>query len=376
MIFSILISSCEDEKEEPAIAPNLDYEIILYQYQNDVEIKAEFETGLQWCFSYLGAQLEKGSWAKGTSWLDTQRIQIDVEEFGFDQTALQSLKELISIYKQSEEYSVTGGIDAGRFVVSIFNNSNHYYKIVGMPSVLNNFVSDYTFLQKKAAIIESAVAFGERIINIPQEDGNIHSLGYLAEEIIGSLSDSSHVVKENEVMDIMPNGQLRFGIYNANKELITGADTTLSIAGKPAKCLWCHEVNIQTAIAALTAIPGYYSPPQFDSVINQNRTILEAYRASLNTEIDFNDISQHAELEKLYIRFMEPSTKRLSGEWSITEQEVKSRLSNLSTHINHEFPELGNLYHRTEVETYSPYQVIRSTSSARETVLNEPNLLL
>lgn len=374
---SVLINACNgDDIDDPklTIEPTAD-QIVLHQYQNDTETRAEFETGLQWCFSYLGAQLEKGSWARGTRWIAANKILINLSELGFNQTAQTALKQLIIIYKQSEEYQVTGGIDAGRFVVSIFNNSNHYYKIVGMPNRLNTFTSDYTLLQKRAAIIESAVAFGERIIHLPQENGNIHSLGYLAEEITGSLIDSSHKVKESEVMDIMENGQLRFGIYDENENLVGGADASLSIAGKPAKCLWCHEVNIQTGIAALTAIPGYYSPTQFDSVIIQNRRTLEAYRASLTPEINFNDISQHSELEKLYIRFMEPSVKRLAAEWGITEQEVSSTLSNLQTHQHDEFPELGDLYFRAEVAKYSPYTVIPSTTNVRETTLNEPNLL-
>ena len=231
------------------------------------------------------------------------------------------------------------------------------------------------FLQKKAAIVESAVAFGERRISLPNPNNNINSIGYLAEELTGSLADSTHIVKEFEVMDIMENGQLRFGIYNTNNQLINGADPNLSSAGKPAKCLWCHEVNIQKGFAAQTAINGYFSPNQFDSIIIENQLILNEYRSILNTEIDFLDNLQHIELEKLYIRFMEPSAKRLAAEWNMTEGEVSLKLSGFTTHTNNEFNSLGDLYNRFEIENYAPYQVIPSTTSARETVNYEPNLL-
>jgi len=309
------------------------------------------------------------------NWISNEKIQIDFKEFGFNENALNQLEQLIVKYKISEEFEARGDIDAGRFVVSIFNNSNHYYKIVGMPITLENYKSSYNFLQKRAAIIESGVAFGERIINMPSEDQNINTLSYLAEELTGSLLDSSHIVKENEVMDIMENGQLRFGIYNKNQELIGGADSSLSIAGKPSKCLWCHETNLQKGIAALTVVPAYFSPKQFDSIIELNRSVLDNYRASLTPEIDFDNNAQHTELEKLYIRFLEPSAKRLAREWDMLEEEVKLKLIAYKTHRHDEFPEFGELYYRHEIEKYTPYQVLPSTSSARETIDNEPNLL-
>ncbi|MGB0886685.1 MAG: hypothetical protein ACPGSL_01070 [Vicingaceae bacterium] len=362
-------------KNEPVDELDDKYKIVLNMYQNDSETKAEFETGLKWCFSFLGAQLKNGSWEKSTKWIDNQRIEIDTKELGFNNSALKQLSILITIYKNSEEYRVTKGIDAGRFVVSTFNNPNHYYKIVNMPKQLQAFETKYDFLQKKAAIVESAVAFGERRISLPNPNNNINSIGYLAEELTGSLADSTHIVKEFEVMDIMENGQLRFGIYNTNNQLINGADPNLSSAGKPAKCLWCHEVNIQKGFAAQTAINGYFSPNQFDSIIIENQLILNEYRSILNTEIDFLDNLQHIELEKLYIRFMEPSAKRLAAEWNMTEGEVSLKLSGFTTHTNNEFNSLGDLYNRFEIENYAPYQVIPSTTSARETVNYEPNLL-
>ena len=343
MMFLLIAESCrEDTAEVINHNEGSSSKIVLHWYQNDSETKADFEIGLQWCFSYLGAQLEKGSWSRGTQWISDKKIQIDFKEIGFNENAVKQFELLIRQFNLSEEFEVTGGIDAGRFVMSIFNNANHYYKIVNMPTNLNEFKSNYSFLEKRAAIIESVVAFSERIISLPSENQDINSLGYLAEELTGSLLDSTHVVKENEVMNVMENGQLRFGIYNKNWELITGADSTLSIGGKPAKCLWCHEIIIQPGLVAQTAVPGYYSPNQFDSIITLNRSTLASYRASLTPEIDFNDNSQHTELEKIYLRYLEPSAKRLAAEWSMSESEVKLKLKAYQTHEHHEFSELVN----------------------------------
>lgn len=378
VVLALFLQACENESLETLFPEptTSTHTIDLHWYQNDTESKAEFETGLQWCFSFLGAQLEKGMWTAGTQWVDEEKLSVHLDQLGFNNHALLQFEQLIAQYKQSEEYEKTGGIDAGRFVVSIINNSNHYYKIVDMPETLNEFQAKYRFQQKRAAILESAVAFKERLIHLPEQAQDISSLGYWSQELLGSLKDSSHQVEENEVMDVMPNGQLRFGIYNKNGALIGGGDPKLSVAGKPVKCLWCHEVNIQRAFTAITAIPGYYSPQQFDSIVAENRTQLDYHRASLNPIIDFTDKDQHPEFEKIYIRFMEPSAKRLAKEWGLSVAQVESNLQGIATHRHDEFPEMGDLYFRKDIASFAPYQVLQDVKEARETETDEPNFLL
>ena len=374
----LLLDSCTHEPLEnhsSKLAALTEEELTLNFYQNDNETKDNFETGLKWCFSFLGAQLQEGSWQASTDWLNDKQLKIDFSKLGFNEQALKNIKLLIQLIKQTEEFEITRGIDGGRFVVSVFNNSNHYYKIVGIPTSYPAFASNYQFLKKRAAIVESAVALGERIIQLPSNNDNFKDLGYSAEELSAPISDSNFIVEEREVMDVMPNGQLRFGIYNKNNELVGGADPAISNAGKPAKCLWCHEVNIQSGFVALTKIPGYYSPKEFDSIVSVNSKTLNNHRQGLSNEIDFAKQSQHVELEKLYIRFMEPSLNRLASEWNISESDVQAKLTGLTTHIYPEFPELGELYFRQEVQQFTPFKVLPTTSESRETVGDEPNLL-
>lgn len=347
----------------------------LYFYQNDSETKIEFETGLKWAFSFLGAELKNGAWKNATTWQSPTLIQLNIGALGFNTNAQEQLKLLIHQFKTSEEYLEKNGIDAGRFVVCILNNSNHYYKIVGMPNALDKYLSDRQFLQKRAAIFESAVALKERLIQLPLSNSSTTRLSYLSEELSGSLKDSSHQVIEREVMDIMANGQLRFGIYDTTGQLLVGSDPNISIGGKPVKCLWCHETNIQPGFAALSSIPGYYSPAQFDSIIGVNKTTLELYRNSLTPENDLINPTNHTKVEKLYLRYMEPSAKRLAAEWGLTAEDVELKLKNIPTHLHPEFPAFGQLYFRNEIEAYSPYATLPSSSSARETNDNEPNLL-
>jgi len=369
--------SCRDDDNGTVPDQTVDQSgsLKLIFYQNDTETKAEFETGLKWAFSFLGAMLEKDSWNAAATWESSTKFQLDVTQLGFNQNAETQLKRLVTQFKASEEYYVKGGVDAGRFVVCILNNPNHYYKIVGMPVHLKEYTSSISFLQKRAAIVESAVAFKERLIQMPLPNSSINRLKYLAEELSGSLRDTSHRVVENEVMDIMANGQLRFGVYDTNGLLVVGSDPVISAAGKPVKCLWCHETNIQPAFAALTSIPGYYSPTQFDSIVGVNQTTLEAYKNNLNLESDLVNNANHTKLEKLYLRYMEPSAKRLAAEWGLTIEDVEQKLSNISTHRHAEFPSFGQLYFRSEIQSFSPYATLPSSSSTRETNDNEPNLL-
>lgn len=369
--------SCRDDDNgtTPNVVVEQESTIKLRFYQNDTETRAEFETGLKWAFSFLGAKLEEGSWSAAVTWESPTTFQLDVNRLGFNKNALLQLELLMAQFRASEEYRVTGGIDAGRFVVSILNNPNHYYKIVGMPTQLNQFTQTASFLDKRAAILESAVAFKQRLIQLPSESSKINQIKYWAEELLGSITDSSHIVVENEVIDIMENGQLRFGIYDTLGRLINGADPNFSAAGKPVKCLWCHETEVQPGFAALTSIPGYYSPSEFDSIVNRNNLDLDFLRSQLSTEINFVDRSNHTEVEKLYFRYMEPSAQRLSLEWNMTQSEVETILVNISTHTHHEFPSFGDLYYRADVEPFSPYATLPSSSSIRETNENEPNLL-
>ena len=70
---------------------------------------------------------------------------------------------------------------------------------------------------------------------------------------------------------------------------------------------------------------------------------------------------------------MEPSAERLSIEWNMTVSNVQSLLSNLSTHIYPEFPFLGSLYDRTEIESFVPFQGLSVSTSVRETSQTEVN---
>ena len=46
---------------------------------------------------------------------------------------------------------------------------------------------------------------------------------------------------EFDLIDLMPNGQLRYAVYGLDGVLLPYSSSDYGLAGKPAKCMWCHE---------------------------------------------------------------------------------------------------------------------------------------
>lgn len=350
------------------------YKINMSWYQSDTETKDEFILGMKWGLSFLGAKLESSAWKSGVNWETEKTFQIQFDKLGFAPSALRAISELNAIIIESEAYKQKGFVDAGRWLVLAAINSEHYYRIVGLPERYGDFIKEIDFDNKRYGVIESAVSNTPRIILLPSEKNWRHQK-YAAQEIEGKLTDGSARIKEFEVMDVMENGQLRFGVYNLNGMRINGANSVFSNAGKPSKCLWCHETNIQAAFGAISDVDGYYTKNQFDSIVRLKNKELDSYRATLKSDLDFTKKPDHAHFEKLYLRFYEPSAKRLSQEWGISEEEVLRKLSGISTHRQEEFSEFGEIYHRSEVEMFAPFKSISTPISVRETDYSESSLI-
>jgi hypothetical protein len=72
---------------------------------------------------------------------------------------------------------------------------------------------------------------------------------------------------------------------------------------------------------------------------------------------------------------MEPSAQRLALEWNMTEEKIKTLLAGLPVHEHAEFPFLGELYNRSEIDHFAPYEVLQVPEDAREPSLYEPDFL-
>lgn len=337
------------------------------------ETQQQVETALKWVFSFLGAELPKGSFAAGTKWNDNI-LTVDANKLGFSGNALTAFEKLFIHIKSSGEYIEKGGIDIGRFVMLVLNSPNHYYAITGADKTITDIRSRVQHHDTKAAIIESSIARAHRTIDMYMDTNGSHT-HFLAYEGTGSLHDGSFEPEEYETIDIMSNGQLRFAIYDKTGRLKTTSDSSMTFAGKTAKCLWCHEINLQPPYMAKTVVKGHHHPDTFRAFIDKARALLTSYRENLSGDIDFKQKQEHTFAELLYISFSEPSAERLALEWNMSPDSVKNKLKGFPTHTHHEFPFLGTLYDRKDVDEHSPYSYLRVPESAREYSAYEPDLI-
>lgn len=338
------------------------------------ETKENAETGLIWAMSFLGAKWPKESYNSALIWIDSTCIHLDLKNAGFSQKALEAFSPLILKLKQSDEYKKRGGIDIGRFIMLTLNASNHYYKISGAANRLNEYTQPYTYSPNKAAIKESAISYGQRIMLLP-EGNNPFIWSFLSKEGSGDIEQNTFLQKESEVFDIMENGQLRFNMFDEKGDRLLAANALFSSAGKPAKCIWCHEINIQFPFFANSSVHGYMPLDSLKLRIPQLQLQLENARKTLNSVVDFNKKQDHVYTEILYISFCEPSAYRLAQEWQTTEEIVLTQLSKFETHTYPEFPILGSLYHRKQADQFAPYRSVTTPDLAREAGGYEPNLI-
>ena len=178
-----------------------------------------------------------------------------------------------------------------------------------------------------------------------------------------------------ETIDIMKNGQLHFAIYNSAGKLVNASPVELGNSGKPAKCMWCHEIVIQPLYIKTDSVKNSIGPHAFQQLVEEQNNILSDYRKTLNSDINFNNRQDHTMMELLYISYMEPSLKKLSKEWHVPEKELKAILNQQTTHQHYEFKFIDSLYYRADIEQHTPCKYISVSNDIREPSVYEPDYI-
>lgn len=339
--------------------------------------RSDVDTGLYWALSFLGAKLPAD--AVVISW-DGTSAALDLDAAGVGEKSKAAWRKLLHVLKSSDEYRKMGGIDAGRFVYLSLCSSYQYYALTGVNLTYPQFRAAHAFAPKQVAIVESAVAKGNRLIEVG-EGKDIRSVAFVAFEGSGALQNRSFQQADIETLDLMENGQLRFGLYDLEGHLKAATTPSLTAAGKPSKCLWCHEINLQPPFKNVTDVPGYFSTNEFKELIAGATRIIAGYRKTLASKVDFTHLQDHTRTEELYLSFAEPTARRLAAEWNMPVGQVEQLLAsrNLKSHAHSERLDddvLGdNLFDRNEVDPLAPYRTIRGPSDMREASSYEPNLL-
>jgi len=301
-------------------------------------------------------------------------VALHLDHAGIDARLLPQWRRLLAALKASEEYRAKGALDIGRIVALTLCSPNHYYALTGAETRYERAYARHSFARERAAIVESSVSRGDRLVEIAE--GPIADIAFVAHEGTGSVKRDTFVPEERELLDVMANGQLRFALYDDDGALKRTADPVLTRAGKPSKCLWCHETSLSRPFDGRTSVPGYVSLAEFEGQVAGRMQELRASRSKLASRIDFTHTQEHTYAELLYITFYEPSAERVAHEWNLPVAQVREALAGLPTHTHHEFAFLGEqLYRRRDVDALTPYGVLEPPTDPREPSAYEPDLL-
>jgi hypothetical protein len=339
--------------------------------------RSKANTGLLWALSFLGAKLPAD--ANSISW-DGNIVTLDLDAAAVPQGSKAAWKKLLRVLETSDEYHRMGAMDMGRFVFLSLCSSRQYYALTGVAPTYAQFRARHSFAPRQVAIVESAVAHGNRLIEVAQ-GGGTNAVAFVAFEGAGSLKDRTFEKADIETLDLMDNGQLRFGLYDLEGHLKDTTTRALTAAGKPSKCLWCHEINVQPPFRNVTDLEGYYSTKEFRDLVAGDMRVIALYRKTLASEVDFTRTQDHSNAEALYMSFAEPTATRLADEWNMPIDQVKQLLAShhLKTHPHSADIDDGilgdELYDRNDVDSLAPYATIRGPSDMREASSYEPNLL-
>ena len=199
------------------------------------------------------------------------------------------------------------------------------------------------------AVTLSLLVEGERLVELNplSTDTPLPAFAFRASEGEGSLTDGSFVAEEFEVMDMMPNGQQRFAVYGDDGALRAAA--AISAAGQPGRCMWCHEAILQRGTPKNASADGFLTTEEFLAEIDAGQAAIDTARAGLgDTAIDWERYEQHEWAERLTRSYLEPSAERVAAEWGVDVAEVE--VLGLGTHIDEEYPDLGDLLLRADVD--------------------------
>ena len=346
-------------------------------YEN--ETQDSIEIGLKWIMSYLGAMLPQEFIKQTMVWSDENIMTLDISKAGFSSRAERTWARLLKHYKNSQEYKTYKSMDIGQFVLLSFNASWHYYAITAASPNLTSFQSQYEFDSDSKLVFlpgRSGVTSGLRIVH-SSKASSVNRIAHTAEEGIGeNINDFKK--QETEVFDIMPNGQPRFAVYGLDGNLKVGGNPLLSRAGKPAKCMWCHESGVQLPFRVINKYPlELANYKKFNQLVNTQNDMLDNYYNNFLPRLDTfrNQKNLHYLAELLYITYQTPTTMRAEGELALLNIDNDTLHLPIHMSYHHEFKFLKNIVSRKTLDSITNLHTF-PTLTSRETTVNEINLLV
>lgn len=322
--------------------------------------------GVDWALSQLGAIPPKDGSAITVQGEAPDRVALLVH---LDRLSLSSIAATVLADVAAELNTETRPAEIGRFLLRSLHEPWRYYAMTGACGTRAEWETERDRTDAEYAVTTSLLTEAERRIQLNEAPASWADVSFLAEEGTGSLLDGSFQPSEAETLDVMPNGQFRFAVYDAAGGLVPAG--VLSPAGTPGKCAWCHELTVQAGSAENTSAPGYLDYTAWMAARDRNHSQIALLRAELSTSVDYETLSVHEAGERLVEGFLLPDAARVAAEWGVSEAEVVAALGT-GTEAQEEFG-WTERYLRAEVDAASPFPVTATLQSAREL---DPDALL
>ncbi len=361
-----LLLACDPDAAE-GTAPT---SVSLTWYRSDPAESWELAlTGLDWALSQVGATPP----SDGTA-VDVQESRPDRVQFTLhlDRLALAPAAQtlLAEVAEEMAAAEGTGDDDLGRFLMRSLHEPWRYYALTGACPTLAEWESKRPALTLEYAVTTSLLLSEERLVLLPPAQTTLADVAFRSSEGAGSLADATFVASAYETVDLMPNGQFRYAVYDDAGRLQPAGATTET--GTPGKCAWCHETSIHAGTAENESAPGYLDYAGWLVERDAAQAQVEALRASLSTSVAYAGLAAHVDGERLVEGFLHPSAARVAAEWGTTEAAVMRELG-VGEHMQEEFG-WTERYTRTQVDHAAPFRGAVATQPSARDLTDEAGL--
>ena len=334
-LFACGRTALEGTTEAPHRSPDV---ALIWRRSHAAETWAQASSGLAWQLTLLGALPNNGDWLEVDRQVDDRvDFTLHLDRVGLSSMGLEATLDALA--------EVEDGADLGLFMMRTVYSPWHYYQITGACVELDDWRSRLE-LAATFPVTQSAVVAGHRELTLVTEQTAVEGIAAMLSDGEGDVEIGSFEALEFETMDVMDNGQLRFAVYDERGELVPAATPSISPAGAPGSCHWCHEGHPMEEGAAPFG-------DTFDGWIGEQWSLIQDTREQLVSDVDWTDPTVHAAGEMLAHGWLYPNIERLSNEWEIEPAEVERRLSEelqIAGAEDWEHPELGEIFARVDLD--------------------------
>ncbi len=162
-------------------------------------------------------------------------------------------------------------VEIGQLFLATVYEPEIYYAITATPSDFATWEAGHPMPAPfEHTVSASSVSFGDRTVHFDSDRTSLHSNSV--------ESDGSH-----EVLDVLPNGAMRFAVYDADGALAPEVDPMVAVAGGSGTCMSCHFGKL---LQTFDRLP---EDAELDALIADRQLAIDEARLAIDGPVDFAD---------------------------------------------------------------------------------------